>query len=288
MPAPKNASWADEVEYEGEDQVETWTDANGITTTIEYRINEDGKKVKVTRRTQKKLIHDRVNKSVAARKKWAKFGKERGNKPGPDPATTTVGENIKLKLSSTGQVVQDVDEKHEEMKAQLQNKKIACRICKGDHFTSKCPYKDSLGMEDAAATNAAAAEAKAAAEPEPSSGTGSKYIAPHLRGGAGAGSGPSSGVGGSKMGDSAREKRDEQPTLRVTNLSEDVTEPDVYELFNRFGHISRVFLARDRETNVCKGFAFVSFTMREDAQRALEAVDGRGYDNLILHVEWAK
>ncbi|KAG0225083.1 translation initiation factor eIF3 subunit g [Actinomortierella wolfii] len=269
MPAPKNASWADEVEYEGEDQVESWTDANGITTTIEYRINEDGKKVKVTRRTQKKLIHDRVNKAVAARKKWAKFGKERGNKPGPDPATTTVGENIKLKLSSTGQVVQEVDEKHEEMKAQLANKTISCRICKGDHFTSKCPYKDSLGVEDAAATGSSAAEAKA---PEPE--TTGKYIAPHLRGG--------------NKPESVREKRDEQPTLRVTNLSEDVTEPDVYELFNRFGHISRVFLARDRETNVCKGFAFVSFTMREDAQRALEAIDGRGYDNLILHVEWAK
>lgn len=45
------------------------------------------------------------------------------------------------------------------MKAQLQNKKILCRICKGDHFTTKCPYKDSLGMEDAAAPAAAAEEA---------------------------------------------------------------------------------------------------------------------------------
>lgn len=45
------------------------------------------------------------------------------------------------------------------MKAQLQNKKILCRICKGDHFTTKCPYKDSLGMEDAAASSAPAEEA---------------------------------------------------------------------------------------------------------------------------------
>jgi len=101
-----------------------------------------------------------------------------------------------------------------------------------------------------------------------------------------AGAGGSKGPGGDR--DLMREKRDEQPTLRVTNLSEDVTEADVSELFKRFGHISRVFLARDRETGACKGFAFVSFTMREDAQRAQEAVDGRGYDNLILRVEWAK
>lgn len=23
---------------------------------------------------------------------------------------------------------------------------VTCRICKGDHWTSKCPYKDSLGV----------------------------------------------------------------------------------------------------------------------------------------------
>lgn len=26
----------------------------------------------------------------------------------------------------------------------LLGKKILCRICKGDHFTTKCPYKDTL------------------------------------------------------------------------------------------------------------------------------------------------
>jgi hypothetical protein len=26
--------------------------------------------------------------------------------------------------------------------------KVMCRLCKGDHFTAKCPYKDSLaGLE---------------------------------------------------------------------------------------------------------------------------------------------
>ncbi|KAG0317693.1 translation initiation factor eIF3 subunit g [Dissophora globulifera] len=265
-------NWADEVD--GEDQPQSFTDANGITTTIEYKTNEDGKKVKVTRRTQKKLIHDVVNKAAAARKKWPKFGKEKGKPAGPDSATTNVGDNIKLKLSSTGQIVQEVDEKHEAMKQQLQNKKILCRICKGDHFTTKCPYKDSLGMEDAGSSSTPAAEEAAPEEQQP----GGKYVAPHMR----------AGAAGPKDRDSMREKRDEQPTLRVTNLSEDVTEADVSELFSRFGHMSRVFLARDRETNICKGFAFVSFTMREDAQRALEAIDGRGYDNLILRVEWAK
>ena len=27
--------------------------------------------------------------------------------------------------------------------------KVLCRLCKGDHFTAKCPYKDSLAGLDA-------------------------------------------------------------------------------------------------------------------------------------------
>ena len=31
--------------------------------------------------------------------------------------------------------------------------KVVCRICKGDHFTAKCPYKDSLaGLENIGAS----------------------------------------------------------------------------------------------------------------------------------------
>lgn len=83
-------------------------------------------------------------------------------------------------------------------------------------------------------------------------------------------------------------KRDDSATLRVTNLSEDVTENDIYDLFHRFGQIARVYLARDRETGVCKGFAFVSFADRADAERAQQVVNGYGYDNLILRVEFAR
>ncbi len=28
--------------------------------------------------------------------------------------------------------------------------KVTCRLCKGDHFTAKCPYKDSLAGLDGA------------------------------------------------------------------------------------------------------------------------------------------
>lgn len=45
-----------------------------------------------------------MDHTVAERKNWAKFGQEKGNKPGPDRATTTVGENVMLKLSAGNKV----------------------------------------------------------------------------------------------------------------------------------------------------------------------------------------
>lgn len=82
--------------------------------------------------------------------------------------------------------------------------------------------------------------------------------------------------------------RDDLPTLRVTNISEDTGENDLRELFGNFGRVARVYVGRDRETGMGKGFAFVSFEDRAVAQKAMEKVHGRGYDNLILNVQWSR
>jgi translation initiation factor 3 subunit G len=82
--------------------------------------------------------------------------------------------------------------------------------------------------------------------------------------------------------------RDDLPTLRVTNISEDTQENDLRELFGSFGRVARVYVGRDRETGIGKGFAFVSFEERAVAQRAMEKMHGRGYDSLILNVQWSR
>ena len=82
--------------------------------------------------------------------------------------------------------------------------------------------------------------------------------------------------------------REDLPTLRVTNISEDTLENDLRELFGVFGRVARVYVGRDRETGAGKGFAFVSFEERAVAQKALERVNGKGYDNLILSVQWSR
>ena len=119
--------------------------------------------------------------------------------------------------------------------------------------------------------------------PEPSAptaATGGKYVPPSMR-----------GAGGVRApGESMRGpgNRDDLPTLRVTNISEDTQENDLRELFGVFGKVARVYVGRDRETGAGKGFAFVSFDDKGAAQKAIDKVNGRGYDNLILSVQWSR
>ncbi|KAJ3020716.1 translation initiation factor eIF3 subunit g [Thoreauomyces humboldtii] len=255
-------------------------EADGTRVTTEYRFNDDGKKVKVVRKTRMCLVKSQVNHAVAERKNnWKKFGEVAGVGAGPDTNSTSFAERVQLRLSAT---VKDhdaapVEEEGDSLKKALAaaaKAKITCRICQGEHWTSKCPFKDThvpLGSD-------AAPQEDAGADAGTESTIGGKYVPPSLRN-----RGP-----GEAMAGSSADKRDEFPTIRITNLSEDAQDQDVKDLVNRFGHTSRVFVSRDRETNACKGFAFVSFYHRDDAEKAMDKLNGFGYDNLILRVEWAK
>ncbi|KAF8884737.1 translation initiation factor 3, RNA-binding subunit [Gymnopilus junonius] len=281
-------SWADDVDELELPKNEEFVDENGVRTTIEYAINEDGKKVKITRKIKRTLQKSVVDHAVAERQKWTKFGQEKGNKPGPDRATTTVGENVSLKLTAGNKSTEAEQAPEDSMKSRVKAAgagKVVCRLCKGDHFTAKCPYKDTLGGLESSGeddlgtgpdTNAPAAPPGAPGAP-----TGGKYVPPSMRGGTGArGPGESMrGAGGS---------RDDLPTLRVTNISEDTQENDLRELFGGFGRVARVYVGRDRETGAGKGFAFVSFEDKAAGQKAIDKVNGRGYDNLILSVQWSQ
>jgi translation initiation factor 3 subunit G len=106
-----------------------------------------------------------------------------------------------------------------------------------------------------------------------------KYVPPSQRG---------KGGRGETMGGPGGANRDDLPTLRVTNISEDTQENDLRELFGGFGRVARVYVGRDRETGAGKGFAFVSFEERANAQKAMDKIHGKGYDNLILSVQWSR
>ena len=61
-------------------------------------------RIQITKRIRRTLQKAIVQHTVAERKNWAKFGQEKGNKPGPDRTTTTVGETVQLKLSAGNKV----------------------------------------------------------------------------------------------------------------------------------------------------------------------------------------
>jgi len=186
------------------------TNKDGTKTVISYRFNDDNKKVKVTRRIKTTVVRENVNPQVAERRSWAKFGLEKGHAAGPSFDTTSVGENIIFRPSTNWKAQAKEAEKDGgekgSMKDQLKDKKVKCRICSGEHFTARCPFKDTMApVEEPSAGGMDAGEPDAGGL-----GAGkSSYVPPHLRNGGAA--------GGEKMGGSRFEK-DDLATLRVTNV----------------------------------------------------------------------
>ncbi|KAI1482395.1 hypothetical protein K445DRAFT_313466 [Daldinia sp. EC12] len=292
--ASKNRDWADD--DEGDDVAvelpppQTIQNKDGTKTTITYRYNENGQKVKTTRRIRLVTHREVVNPRVAERKTWKKFGLSEKDGAGPQMDTTSVGENIIFRLSTNWR--KDTKEEAKDpnanaMKEKLKDKTVKCRICNGEHFTARCPYKDTMapvGAEGASADVAAGMGDEPAPNAAGAAGAGKKgsYVPPALRGDRGAAGGER--MGGGKYGS----ERDDLATLRVTNVSEMAEEQELRDMFERFGRVTRVFLAKDRETGLAKGFAFISFADRGDAVKACNKMDGYGFKHLILRVEFAK
>ena len=87
---------------------------------------------------------------------------------------------------------------------------------------------------------------------------------------------------GGGAGESMFRQRDDLPTLRITSLSVDAEDEDLRALFEPFGRVARANVVRDRETRESKGFGFVSFDSRKDAEKALLKMNGFGEFDLLL------
>lgn len=278
------SSWADEVEEEGGTlPPPTEVHENGFKILTEYKFNDDNKKVKVVRtyKIEKRI----VSKTIAVRKNWNKFGDSTDDRPGPNPATTVIAEDVFIQFISNKEEENKVEEDSlDKLKSMGDKGVVKCRNCNGDHWTSKCPYKDTvLGSgkipddKKPLMNPTVAAAAAAAAMADISKPQGSKYVPPSMR------------DGGNKRGDSMQmQRRDDTTAIRISNLSESTTDADLEELVKPFGAIQKLYLAKEKPSNVCKGFAYVHFKYRVEAAKAITMLNGYGYDHLILNVDWSK
>lgn len=77
-------------------------------------------------------------------------------------------------------------------------------------------------------------------------------------------------------------------SLKVDNLTYRTTPEDLRRVFERCGDVGDIYIPRDRYTRESRGFAFVRFYDKRDAEEALEAMDGRKLDGRELRVQMAR
>jgi len=76
--------------------------------------------------------------------------------------------------------------------------------------------------------------------------------------------------------------------LFVGNLSFKTTENDLQEAFSPHGQVVEANLMMDRMTGRSRGFAFVTYSTPEEAQKAIAAMNGQQLDGRALTVNIAR
>ncbi|CAL8103880.1 unnamed protein product [Calicophoron daubneyi] len=256
----------------------------GIKTVIQHYFNEDGDLIKETKQylTEKRLVASHI----AERKKWKKYGAAQNDPPGGNSANTYPADNVTMQIVQTRQPEQEQEKQEEEenLKVKSRLQPSLCRYCKGSHFSHKCPNKSDMEAmqllrEKLKAKDVTEEPSKEPTEPVAPT-TSRRYVPPALRDAANA-SATSTSLG--------TEKRPfEGHTVRVTNLPSETTGDDLKTLFSPFGHVIRIYPAKDKLTQQNRGFAFISYAMEEEARAAIYSVNGLRHNHVVLKVDWAK
>src|ERR1043165_6444938 len=76
--------------------------------------------------------------------------------------------------------------------------------------------------------------------------------------------------------------------LFVGNLSFNTTENDLQDLFAAYGPVQSVDMIMDRMTGRPRGFGFVTMENKGDAEKAIEALNGKNLDGRDLTVNEAR
>ncbi|KAJ7946720.1 serine/arginine-rich splicing factor SC35-like, partial [Quillaja saponaria] len=63
-------------------------------------------------------------------------------------------------------------------------------------------------------------------------------------------------------------------SLLVLNITFRTSADDLFPLFDKYGKVVDIFIPRDRRTGESRGFAFVRYKYADEAQKAVERLDG--------------
>ena len=76
--------------------------------------------------------------------------------------------------------------------------------------------------------------------------------------------------------------------LFVGKLSFDTTDDTLNTLFAEFGKVVSAQVATDRDTKQSKGFGFVEMENAEEAQKAINMLDGKTFEGRMIIVNIAR
>ena len=77
-------------------------------------------------------------------------------------------------------------------------------------------------------------------------------------------------------------------TIYIGNLSYDVTQQDIEEVFAEYGTVKKVALPVDRETGRVRGFGFVELEETGQEDKAIEELNGAEWMGRTLRVNKAR
>ncbi|CAE7359325.1 SRSF2 [Symbiodinium sp. CCMP2456] len=81
---------------------------------------------------------------------------------------------------------------------------------------------------------------------------------------------------------------DELHSLKVDGLYPDTRKDEVWDFFRKCGRIGDVYLPRDHSSQKNRGFAFVRFYDRRDAEMCVQDMDGQMFQGSKLRVNFAQ
>ncbi len=76
--------------------------------------------------------------------------------------------------------------------------------------------------------------------------------------------------------------------LYVGNLSYDVTEEDLLELFSKYGNVESAKLITDKYDNRSKGFGFIEYSDRAAGEEAIQELDDTEHRGRTIKVNEAR